>query len=331
MSILRSVLFVLGVALLASTSVEADEPILIRFAHVVGESTPKGVGAQKFKDLVDERLAGRVRVEIYPRSMKVDDDQALLALLFGDIEMAAPSLAKFRSFTRTLQVFDLPFLFHDVSHVRRFQEGPAGRALLESMRSRGIIGLAFWDNGMRVISANTPLRAPNDARGLTFRIEPSSVIQDQYGRIGVLGIPMPFGRVTDAIREGLVDGQENAWSNVYSRGIHEWHRYFTEIDHSFLGYMVVASAEFWDGLPSDIRSELEAILAEVTLEVNVLAAEQAAADRQRALDAGEIQIVTVTEDDRQAWREAFTPVWKVYAPQIGQEVIDAAIAASPSR
>lgn len=331
MSILRSVLFVLGVALLGSPSVDADEPILIRFAHVVGENTPKGVGAQRFKELVDERLAGRVRVEIYPRSTKVNDDQALLALLFGDIEMAAPSLAKFRSFTRTLQVFDLPFLFDDVSHVRRFQEGPAGRALLESMRSRGIVGLAFWDNGMRVISANTPLRAPDDARGLTFRIEPSSVIQDQYARIGVLGIPMPFSRVTGAIREGLVDGQENAWSNVYSRGIHELHRYFTEIDHSFLGYMVVASAEFWDGLPDDIRSELEAILAEVTREVNALAAEQAAADRQRALGAGEIEIVTVTEDDRQAWREAFTPVWEVYAPQIGQEVIDAAIAASPSR
>lgn len=306
----------------------AEQPIHIRFSHVVAETTPKGYGALEFKKRVENRLAGRVTVEVFPRSQKFSDDEVFLAMLFGDVEMAAPSLSKFRSYSPATQVFDLPFLFENTKHIHRFQDGPAGQDLLESMLPRGIRGLAYWDNGMRVISANSPLLLPEDAKGLLFRIEPSSVIQAQYARIGVVGIPMPFKALTDAIRDGLIEGQENSWSNIYSRGIHNLHRYFTELDHTYQGYMVITSSEFWDGLPPDIRAVLSQVLAEITTEVNDRASNEAVADRERALSEADIEILKPTDEAMASWRSAFMPVWAKYQAEIGLVVLNAAMSSA---
>lgn len=316
---------------LAMGSARADEPILIRFAHVVGENTPKGKGAEMFKQRVEERLAGRVKVEVYPRSEKFDDDEVFTAMLFGDVEMAAPSFSKFRSYAPVLKVFDLPFLFKDVDHVHRFQQSLIGRQLLQTMLPIGIEGLAYWDNGMRAISANKPLRVPTDAEGLVFRIEPSDVIQQQYARIGVVGIPMPFKQVVDAIKEGLVEGQENSWSNIYSREIQTLQKNFTELNQSFQGYMVIAGQDFWEDLPDDIRAELTQILDEVTVEVNQIAKEQAIVDRQKVAGTEGVEITTPSEKDVQLWRDAMTPVWSQFEPEIGKVVIDAAVAAGDAQ
>lgn len=331
MGVIKAVAAGCGLLLLltvaAAAGKPAKKPIVIRFSHVVGENTPKGQGALMFKKLVEERLAGKVRVEVYPRSQKFNDDQVLLALLFGDVQMAAPSLAKFRSYAPAMQVFDLPFLFPDVEAIHRFQQAAVGRGLLDAMRPRGIQGLAYWDNGMRVISTIRPLRVPADAKGLVFRIEPSSVFQAQYARIGVATLQVPFKQVVDAIREGLVEGQENAWSNIYSRKIYTLHKNFTELKHSFLGYMVVTSTEFWNGLPADIRSALEAILAKVSEEVNRMAAEQAEVDRERIAAVPGVTIIRPTAEEMTLWHEAWIPIWELFEPQIGPEVLDAALAA----
>lgn len=311
----------------AGPGVAQDGPIVIRFSHVVDKQTPKGIGAGLFKQRVEARLPGRIRVEVYPQARRYTDEEVLAATALGDVEMAAPSFTQFRSFSRSMQVFELPFLFRDIDHLHRFQESTAGRQLLDSMLPQGIMGLAYWDSGMRVISANKSLRAPADAKGLLFRTEPSVVFQAQYQRIGVPTLPLPFRAVPDAIRQGLIHGQENSWSNVYSRGIHTLHRSFTELDHSFLGYMVVTNADFWTRLPTGVRTALEAVLAEVTAEVNRIAREQAQADRQKAKAEGKIEILTPTPEQLDAWREAFTPVWQEFEPQIGKEIIDAALAA----
>ena len=331
MSLPRVAAALLCFVVAAAASARAADPIVIRFSHVVGENTPKGIGAEMFKQRVEERLAGKVEVVVYPRSQKFNDDGALLALLFGDIEMAAPSLAKFRRYAPVLQVFDLPFLFKDVDQVHRFQQSEIGQQLLQTMLPVGILGLAYWDNGMRVVSANKPMRVPKDADGLVFRIEPSAVFLEQWARVGAVGIPMPFKRVTDAIREGLVKAQENAWSNIYSRKIHTLHRYFTEINHTFLGYMVVTNQDFWEGLPEDIRSALEAILAEVTVEVNRLAGEQADGDRRKVMETGTVEIISPSAEEIASWRDALMPVWKQFEPDIGKEVIEAAVAAAATK
>lgn len=322
------VLTVLAVALgLARAASSADEPIVIRFSHVVAETAPKGVGAQRFKELAEARLPGRVRVEVFPASRKFTDEEVLIALLFGDVQMAAPSFTLFRAFAPAFQVYELPFLFRDVEHVHRFQAGATGQQMKDAMLGRGIRGLAYWDSGMRVMSANKALRVPADAEGLLFRIEPSQVFAAAYNRIGVTSLPIPFKMLPDAIREGLVNGQENSWSNIYTRGIHRLHRMFTELDHTFLGYMVVTSSAFWDGLPADVRATLAAVLDEVTAEVNALAGRAAEQDRARALGEG-VELITPTADELALWRNAMTPVWKDFEAAIGASVIDAALAAS---
>lgn len=307
------------------------EPILIRFSHVVSESAPKGVGANLFKRKVEERLAGRVRVQVFPRSVRYNDSQALLGLLFGDVEMAAPSFAKFRNYTKKLQIFDLPFLFKDVDAVHRFQSSESGRNLLSSLEIRGIKGLDFWDNGMRVVSANKPLRSPQDLRGLTFRIEPSLVFQEQFLRLGARPVPMPFKQLHDAVKLGVVDGQENAWSNIYSQKLHELHRYFTELNHTFLGYMVVTSVAFWASLPPDIRAELETILQETTTVVNRLAREQAMTARQKAVETPHVRVLEPTEAELEEWRKALLPLTEQFTPAIGRDLLDAAATASQVR
>lgn len=330
MSIFRILAGVGCLVALAIAPARAEEPILIRFSHVVGENTPKGKGAQLFKERVEARLAGKVKVEIYPRSQKFNDDEVFMALLFGDVEMAAPSFSKFRSYAPVLKVFDLPFLFKDVDHVHRFQQSEIGQQLLQTMLPVGIEGLAYWDNGMRAISANKPLRVPTDAKGLVIRIEPSDVIQQQYAMIGAVGLPMTFDQVFDAIKEGVVKGQENSWSNIYSRQIQTLQKHFTELNHSFQGYMVIAHQDFWEDLPDDIRSELEQILAEVTTEVNRIASEQAQSDRGKVAATDGVVILTPSEKDLQLWRDAMTPVWSVFQPEIGAEVIDGAVASGKS-
>jgi len=315
---------VLIVSLIASASYAAD-PILIRFSHVTSDSSPKGQGALMFKRLAEERLAGKVRVEIYPRSRKFDDNQAPLGLLFGDIEMAAPSLSKFRTFSKKLQIFDLPFLFPDIDALHHLQQSNTGHQLLNSMAARGIKGLAYWDNGPRVISAKRPIRRPEDARRLVFRIEPSAVFQAQYARVGAVGIQMPFKRLPDAMKEGLISAQENAWSNIRSMQVNKFHDYFTELGHSYLGYMVITSAAFWDGLPVDVRTQLEAILKEVSVKVNAMAAQQVLEARQDMLQAG-AKIVELSDADRRAWRDALTPVWKRFEDDIGAELMAEALA-----
>lgn len=324
---LRQILAILTMVMMSATSANAAEPILIRFSHVVAEDTPKGVGARMFKDLAEKKFPGRVTVEVYPASQRFDDDQVLDALLLGDVEMAAPSLAKFNRWAKPLQVFDLPFLFRDVDHLHRFQEGVVGTQLLQTMLPMGLQGIAYWDGGFRVLSANVPLSTPADAERLVFRIEPSDVFQEQYSRINAVGIPMAFGRVADAVRQGVVNAQENSWSNIYAEGIHKLHSNYTELNHSYLGYMVVTSSDFWQGLPEDIRTGLEEVLLQVRAEVNRLAAERAEERRDRVVAEGGVAIMRPDAKKLQAWKDAWLPVWENFETEIGPEVIEAAIAA----
>lgn len=317
-------LFAAWLAVAFAAAASAEEPILIRFSHVVVEDTPKGIGAEMFKQKAEARLPGRVRVEVYPRAQRFDDETVLMALLFGDVELAAPSFVQFRSFSPAMQVFDLPFLFPDVASVDRFERTPEGRALMDSMLPRGIRGLEWWHNGMRAISGDRPLRVPEDVEGMTIRIEPSAIFQEQYRRIGAIGIQMPFSRVTDAIRDGIVQGQENTWSNIASRNVQSLQKHYLELDHSFLGYLVVTSASFWDNLPADVREALREVLAETTVEVNRLAAELAVRDRAKVEQTEGVSIIRPAADERELWRQAFLPVWQDFEGQIGTGLIAAA-------
>ncbi|MDY6994355.1 MAG: TRAP transporter substrate-binding protein [Pseudomonadota bacterium] len=303
-------------------------PIKIKFSHVVAESTPKGIGAKKFKQLVEERLAGKVVVEVYPNSQLYDDNKVMEALLLGDVQLAAPSLAKFGKYTEKLQVFDLPFLFDDIKAVDRFQNGAVGQELMASMEDKGYLGLAYWHNGMKQLSANKPLRRPEDAKGLKFRIQPSEVLEAQFKAIDANPQKLAFSEVYNALQTGVVDGQENTWANCYSKKYYEVQDYFSETNHGVLDYLVVTNARFWRGLPDDIRQTLTEILAEVTTEVNKISHDLAMQSRQKIIDSKKAQVITLSAEQIAQWREVMQPVWQRFTDEIGAEVIQAAQAAN---
>ncbi|KKA07067.1 C4-dicarboxylate ABC transporter [Pseudomonas ogarae] len=311
--------------------VMAAEPIVIKFSHVVGEQTPKGQGALMFKKLAEERLPGRVKVEVYPNSTLYGDDKEMEALLLGEVQIIARSLAKFDQYTRTVQLFDLPFLFDDIAAVDRFQQSPEGQKLLKSMESKNITGLAYWHNGMKHLSANKPLRLPEDARGLTFRIQTSAVLEEQFKAVDAKAKPMIFSVVYQGLRTGLVNGTENTYSNFYNQKLNEVQKYVTESNHGILDYMLITTSDFWNGLPPDIRSELDKIVVESTAHANQEAERFNQQDKQLVLDAKTTEIVTLTPEERNAWREKMKPVWAKFEQEIGPDLIKAAQASNKAQ
>lgn len=305
-------------------SAQAEEPIVIKFSHVVADYTPKGQGALMFKELAEERLKDRVKVEVYPNSSLFGDGREMEALLLGDVHILAPSLAKFEYYTKKIQLFDLPFLFDDMAALDRFQASPEGRSLFTSMEDKGITGLAYWHNGLKQLSSNKPLRLPKDARGLKFRVQASAVLEEQFKAVRANPRKIAFAEMYQALQTGVANGAENPYTNIYSQKIHEVQKYVTESNHGTLDYMVITNTKFWNGLPEDVRNELTDILAEVTVHVNNMADELNQRDKQRIAESG-TEIITLTPEEREEWRKAMRPVWKMFEDEIGKDLIEAAV------
>ncbi|HDR0995327.1 TRAP transporter substrate-binding protein [Pasteurella multocida] len=306
----------------------ANEPIVIKFSHVVANETPKGQGALMFQKLVEERLAGKVKVEVYPNSSLYGDGKEMEALLLNNVQMLAPSLAKFDKYTKKIQIFDLPFLFDDIEAVQRFEQSEAGKSLLKSMEEKGITGLGYWNNDLKQLSANKELREPKDARGLKFRVQNSEVLDAQFKALKAVPRKMAFGEMYQGLQTGVVNGAENPYSNIYSQKIHEVQKFITESNHGLLSYMVIVNTNFWNSIPEDIRAELSKILDEVSVEVNKKSHDLNLADKQKIIDSKASTIITLTPEQREKWRDAVRPVWKQFEGEIGADLIQAAEASN---
>ena len=323
-TVAASVLALSGAALAACDTGES----IIRFSHVVSASGhPKGEAATLVADRVNAEMNGRFCVEVFPGSQLYDDDKVLEALLSGDVELAAPSLSKFEEFTLQYRVFDLPFLFEDIDAVDRFQQSEIGQQLLDTLQEQGFQGLAFWHNGMKQMSANVPLVDPADAEGLTFRIQASDVLQAQFEALGSSPRMMAFSEVYGALQTGMVDGQENTWSNIYTERFYEVQDGITETNHGIVDYMLVTSLEFWESLDETDRNDLARILGEVTDERNAIAT-RINMDNRRQIEAEGVEIRTLTSEQRERWVEAMQPVWDKFSEDIGADIIEAALSAN---
>ncbi|MGY5450713.1 TRAP transporter substrate-binding protein [Agarivorans sp. MS3-6] len=325
MKLLASTLTALSIAL---ASVVNAAPIELKFSHVVAENTPKGQMALKFRDLVEQRLPGKVEVKVYPNSQLYGDGKELEALLLGDVELISPSLSKFKKYTKKLQIFDLPFLFKDMASVERFQASSAGQELLSSLESKGLIGLGYLHNGMKQLSANEPLYTPADAKGKKFRIMSSDVLAAQFEAVDAVPLKKPFSEVFTLLQTRAIDGQENTWSNIYSKKFFEVQASITESNHGVLDYLIVTSAEFWYGLPEDIRAELQLALNEAVAHGNQIAAEKADKDKANIMASNRSEVISLTAEQRQQWVEAMKPVWQQFEDEIGKDTIAAAVAAN---
>jgi C4-dicarboxylate-binding protein DctP len=300
----------------------AQQPIVIKFSHVVALDTPKGKGAEQFKKLAEERTKGRVKVEVYPNSQLYKDGEEMEALQLGSVQMLAPSVAKFGPLgVREFEVFDLPYIFETVADLRKVTDGSVGKLLFQKLESKGITGLAYWDNGFKDFSANKALKMPGDAKGLKMRIQSSKVLDSEIRAIGGIPQVMAFSEVYQALQTGVVDGTENPPSNFYTQKMNEVQKYLTMTDHGVIEYAVIVNKKFWDGLPPDIRTILEGAMKDATKYANDIAKEE----NDKALAAvkatGKTEIVTLTPEARAAWKKALVPVHREMESRIGKDII----------
>src|ERR1700712_464039 len=322
---MRKILFAAAsvAALALSGPALADDPIVIKFSHVVAPNTPKGLASEKFKELAEKYTNGKVKVEVYPNSQLYKDKEELEALQLGAVQMLAPSNSKFGPIgVKEFEVFDLPYVLPDLAALRKVTDGPLGARLLKLLDSKGMTGLAYWDNGFKQMTANKKLIAPADYKGVKFRIQSSKVLEAQFRGLGSIPQVMAFGEVYQALQTGVVDGQENTWSNIYTQKMHEVQKYATVTNHGYIGYVVVVNKKFWDGLPGGVRGELDKAMKEATAFGNG----QSAKENEDALEAikksGKTEIVTLTPEQDAAMRKAMEPVYKDVASRVGQPLID---------
>jgi C4-dicarboxylate-binding protein DctP len=319
----RTALVLAAASLVAfSGATLAQQPIVIKFSHVVAVDTPKGKGAEKFKQLAEERTKGRVKVEVYPNSSLFKDGEEMEALQLGSVQMLAPSLAKFGPLgVREFEVFDLPYIFDNTEELHKVTEGPVGKNLFKKLESKGLVGLAYWDNGFKVFSANKPIMVPADYKGMKLRIQFSKVLDSEVRALGAIPQVMAFSEVYQALQTGVVDGTENPPSNFYTQKMQEVQKYLALTDHGYLGYAVIANKKFWDGLPPDIRTILEGAMKDATAYANSLAKK----DNDDAIEAvrksGKTQILTLTPEEKAAMKKALVAVHKENEGRIGKDVI----------
>lgn len=305
-----------------------DGEMVIKFSHVVAASGhPKGDAATMLAKRVNEEMNGKACMQVFPNSQLFDDDKVMEALLLGDVQLAAPSLAKFEAYTLKYRLFDLPFLFQNLAAVDRFATSDAGKGLLNAMTDVGFVGLGYWSSGLKQFSANKPLLLPSDATGLKFRVQTSDVAVAMIEAMGANAQKLAFKEVYGALQTGVVDGQENSWSNIYTQKFFEVQDGITETNHQLLAYLLVTSDEWLNGLDPDVRDQFLTIVQEVTQAANSAVADKEAASRQRIVDAG-TEIRTLTPEQRKAWVDVMKPVWAKFQDDIGVDLIEAAVASN---
>lgn len=316
-------------AVAAEKRAATDTTIVIKFSHIVAMDTPKGQAAERFKATAEKLTKGRVRIEVYPNSTLYKDKEELDALQSGAVQILAPSLAKFGPLgVKEFEIFDAPYMFATKQSLYNVIEGPIGASLLQKLDTKGFLGLAYWDNGFKIMSANRPIHAVPDFKGLKMRIQSSKVLDAQMRVLGANPLPLAFSEVYQAMKTGVVDGSENTPSNIYSQKVHEVQSHMTITDHGYLGYAVIVNRKFWDGLPPDIRTQIELALKDATMYEKAISQ----VDNDRSLDAikkaGKTTIYTPTAAETAAFRKAMLPVQQELEAKLGKEFFQSVVKAA---
>ncbi|NMG33382.1 DctP family TRAP transporter solute-binding subunit [Azoarcus sp. TTM-91] len=318
---LRALLLGLVAVGLSAGALAAD-PVVIKFSHVVAQDTPKGKAAERFKELAEKYTSGAVKVEVYPNSTLYKDKEEMEALQLGAVQMLAPSLAKFGPLgVREFEAFDLPFIFDNYDALHKVTYGPVGQQLFAKLEPKGIKGLAYWDNGFKSFSANTPIKKPDDLRGKKMRIQSSKVLEEQMRELKSLPQVMAFSEVYQALQTGVVDGTENPISNLYTQKMHEVQKYLTITDHGYLGYAVIVNKKFWDGLPTELRTQLDKAMKESTEYANKIAKEENDQALEMVKKSGKTEVYVPTTEERLAFKKVLVPVHKKMESRIGGDLI----------
>ncbi|MDQ0338008.1 C4-dicarboxylate-binding protein DctP [Caldalkalibacillus uzonensis] len=299
-----------------------EERLVIRFSHVVGEETPKGLAARRFAELIKERTGGYVEVQVFSNSYLYKDGEEIDALLQGDVQIIAPAISKLSELVPEWQVLDLPFAFDQVEEVFDYVQGPVGQELFARLEAKGIKTLAVWDNGFKhITNSQRPIQAPEDMAGLRFRIMPSEVLYQQFRQIGAEAENYAFNEVFQLLEHEHIDGQENTLSNIISRNLHYLQNYITISNHGYLGYLVLINRAFWEGLPEEVQDVILTTLEEVTEWQHQVAKEMNEQNLQEIEACQCIQITYLDEEDRELWRQHLQPVYQYYEDKYGKQYV----------
>ncbi len=305
-----------------SVAAFAQQPIVIKFSHVVAVDTPKGKAAEFFAKKAADLTKGKVKVEVYANSALYKDKEEMEALQLGAVQMLAPSLAKFGPLgAKEFEVFDFPFIFDDYNDLHKVTQGPVGQSILKKLDAKGIVGLSYWDNGFKSFSANTPIKTPADLKGKKLRIQSSKVLEEQIRSVGALPQVMAFSEVYQALQTGVVDGTENPISNLYTQKMHEVQKHLTLTEHGYLGYAVIVNKKFWEGLPADVRGQLETAMKESTAFANKIAKEENEGALDGVKKSGKTTVYAPTKDERMAFKKAMAPVHAKMADRVGKDLL----------
>jgi C4-dicarboxylate-binding protein DctP len=322
MKLAHSAFAVLAAALV--TTAQAQQPIVLKFSHVVAEDTPKGKGALKFKELAEAKTKGRVKVEVYPNSQLYKDREELEAMQLGAVQMLAPSVSKFGPLgVRQFEVFDLPYMFPTQQVLDRAVDGPVGKRLFKLLEPKGIIGLGYWSNGFKEFSANRPLRKLADFKGMKIRIQSSKVLEGQIKALGAIPQVMAFSEVYTALQQGVVDGEENSVSNKYTQKMHEVQKHLTVSDHGVIMYAVIVNKKFWEGLPADVRRVLQEAMDEASKYERSIAQKENEDALRKIKEAKTTEIYYLPDAEKATWRKAMLPLYKQYEGSVGKDNLDA--------
>ncbi|MEJ8676299.1 TRAP transporter substrate-binding protein [Chromobacterium amazonense] len=321
---LKHIALALCASLTLSGAAQAAGEIVIKFSHVVAPDTPKGKAAEYFKKLAEQRTHGKVKVQVYPNSQLYKDKEELEALQLGAVQMLAPSLAKFGPLgVKEFEVFDLPYVFDSYDEVNKVMHGPIGKQLLGKLETKGIKGLAYWDNGFKNFSANKPIKSPADLKGMKIRIQSSKVLEEEMRTLGALPQVMAFSEVYQALQTGVVDGTELEASNLYTSKSYEVQKNLTLTQHGFLGYALIVNKKFWDGLPADVRAQLDSAVQDASVYANQIAKQENEKAVAAIKASGKTQVYTPTPQEREAFKKALLPVHQKMAARIGPELLKA--------
>jgi C4-dicarboxylate-binding protein DctP len=320
---LKLVAAIVAIGLPLTGPAPAQTPIVINFSHVVAPDTPKGKSAAKFKELAEKYTDGKVRVDVYANSTLYKDKEELEALQIGAVQMLAPSLAKFGPMgIKEFEVFDIPFILPDMTALRHVTDGALGKKLLQLFDAKGMVGLAYWDNGFKDMTANKPLHLPEDFRGLRMRVQSSRVLEAEMRALGAVPQVTTLAEAFQELRDGDVDGEENTPSNIYTQKMYEVQKYLMLSNHGYLGYAVIANKKFWRGLPTEIRAQLEKAIVEATRYADDIAQKENDEALQAMRKSGKITIIELTSEEKAAWRNALLPLYDQVSNRVGKATID---------
>src|SRR6202521_1992292 len=323
---------ILPAIFMAPAAALAPSPIILKFSHVVANDTPKGKGALKFKELAEKYTNGRVKIEVYPNSSLYKDKEEIEALQLGSVQMLAPSTAKFAPLgAKEFEALDLPWLFKDEETYAKAMKGPVGKWLFQKLEPKGISGLAYWDNGFHMTSANRPLLMPADFQGLKVRISGSKIADRYFRDVGSIPQIMAFSEVYQALQTGVVDGCENTPSNYLTQKFYEVQRHISAANHAHLQYAVIVNTKLWNGLPADIRGQLDKAMKEATDYTNSIARKENEDSTAQIEASGKTTIHVLTQPQRQAWKTAMMPTYEWAKGRVGREVLELLSKAIDSR